>query len=138
MLQTHFEAPGNLADTLAAAWDSFELIQVTANHSADESADRRPELFAAFMFAASAAAQGGDAVGFAPSMLANPDQPPGWVDSGGDAGEVADKLARLAAVLASRLQSAAVQAGDPGDRRACGHAARQARHIGDLLGPPRR
>jgi len=49
--------------------------------------------------------------------------------------EVAGELAGLVSILGTRLRAAAAQADDPGDRRACEHAAREAGRICDLLAP---
>jgi hypothetical protein len=131
-LEARLGAAGTVADTLAVAWDIFELVQVVANGCAD----RDPGLFAAFLFTAAAAAEGRDAAGFAPSM---PDTPgplvgqPDWDRI--SVGEIADQLAALAGALGRRLELAAGRAGDPGDRRGCAHAARQAHQIHELLAP---
>lgn len=133
-MRRRLDVTGDLADTLSASWDAFEFVQVAANAYAD----RTPELFAGFLFAAAAAAEGRDAVGFAPSMPADPGPPLDQVASRRDVDEIADELAGLAVVLDSRLQAAAMQAGDPEDRAACEHAAERAREIRDLLAPARR
>jgi hypothetical protein len=131
-LRVRLGAVDGVADTFAAGWDTFELIQAVA----DDCADRAPDTFAAFMFAAASAAEGRDAVGFAPSMPAGPGMPVGHPGSGaGDTHEIADKLVGLVSALGTRLQAAAGQAEDPGDRRACEHAAREADRIRALLAP---
>jgi hypothetical protein len=132
VLRARLSAAGTVADTLAVAWDIFELVQTVANGCAD----RDPGVFAAFLFTAAAACEGRDAAGFAPSI---PDVPgisvdqPGW-DAASTA-EIAGQVAALMAVLGRRLELAAGQAADPGDRRACVHAARQAGQIRALLAP---
>jgi hypothetical protein len=134
MMYKRLGVAADLAGALVAAWDCFAVVQETA----DGCADRAPELFAAFLFAAAAAAEGREAVGFAPSMPASPGPPTGPIAPGHDAQEIAGQLAGLAAVLHSTLQTAALQAGAPDDRQACQHAAAQALLIGDLLAPARR
>jgi hypothetical protein len=134
VMQERLGAAGNLADTLAAAWDAFGFVQAAA----DGCAGQAPELFAAFLFAAAAAAEGRDTVGFAPSMPAEPGGPAGQVASGRGVDEIADELAGLAAVLDRRLQAAATWADNRADCQACKQAAGQARIIGDLLAPARR
>jgi hypothetical protein len=121
-----------VAEVLAVAWDIFDLVQVVASGCAD----REPGLFAAFLFTAAAAAEGRDAAGFAPSIPdgpGTPASPPQWVAL--KTPEIADLVAALADALGRRLELAAGQAADPGDRRACEHAARQAHQIHALLAP---
>jgi hypothetical protein len=132
MLRARLSAAATVVDTLTVAWDIFEFIQTVA----DGCADREPELFAAFLFAMAAAAEGRDAAGFAPSM---PDAPGVSVASSAwgtiDLLEIAGQLAGLAGALEGRLAVAAGCAGDAGDRRACEHAAGQAGQIRVLLTP---
>jgi hypothetical protein len=129
-LWARLAAADEVADMLAAGWDTFELVQAVA----DDYADRAPDTFAAFMFAAVSAAEGRDALGFAPSMPTSPGTSVGYARSDvGDAREIADELADLVSALKTRLQAATGQADDPGDRRACEHAAREAGRICDLL-----
>ena len=129
-LRVRLGVAGCIGDTLAAGWDTFELVEVVAN----DYADRAPDTFAAFLFAAAFAADGRDAVGFAPSMPACPGIPAGFAVSGsGDMCEVVRELAGLVSTLGTRLQAAVHQAGSPGDRRACERAAREAGRICDLL-----
>jgi len=129
-LRVRLSAAGTVADTLAVAWDIFELVQVVANGCAD----REPNLFAAFLFTAAAAAEGRDAAGFAPSIPDTPGMPVSplqWDVT--TVAEIADQLAALAGVLGRKLELAAGQAADPEDRRACAHAARQAHQVHELL-----
>lgn len=133
-MRARLGAADGVADMLAAGWDAFELVQAVA----DDYADREPGMFAAFMFTAASAAEGRDAVGFAPSMPCNPSAPASQAGpDAGDAHEVAGELAGLTSALGSRLQAAAGEAEDPGDRHACQYAAREADRIGHLLGPDR-
>jgi hypothetical protein len=132
VMRARLGAAGNLADILAVGWDAFDLVQAVA----DSCADRSPGMFAAFLFAAVSAVEGRDACGFAPSIPAGPGMPAEQAGPGpGDVDEVAGVLGGLVAVLGSKLQAAAGQADDPGDRRACEHAVQQAGQIRDLLVP---
>ena len=123
------EADG-VAGVLAAGWEIFELIGGLAAACAEQAAD----LYPAFMFARSAAADGRNAIAFAPSAPAV-----GTAFSGdaelpaGEVSEVADALAGLASALSVRLQATARLAEDDGDRAACENAARDADRIGELL-----
>jgi hypothetical protein len=95
---------GSLAEILGAAYDAFEdLLAVIRRHQG-----RADGLFAAFVLAADAL----DAV----SVTA-----------------VAQQLASLGQMLASRLARAASRAADPGDRAACCQAAWHAASIQALL-----
>jgi hypothetical protein len=123
-------AVDGLADTLAVSWDCFELMQALT----DKHADQDPGMFAAFMFAAASATEGRDAIGLAPSLpsITGPSADHRERDPG-DPGKLADSLVGLTSELGATLLRAARQASDPGDRRACEHAARQASRIGELL-----
>jgi hypothetical protein len=134
VLRDRLDAAGCVTDTLAAGWDTFALVEVIA----DDYADRAPDKFAAFLFAAASAAEGRDSIGFAPSMPASPGIPIGFAESDSrDMCDVVGELADLVSILGTRLQAAAHRADSPGDRRACEHAARDAGRICDLLAPAR-
>jgi hypothetical protein len=134
MMRERLSAAEGVGNTLAAGWDAFELVQAVAS----ESAGLTPGMFPAFMFAAASAAEGRDAVGFAPSMPATPGQPACLTrPDSADAHQIADDLAGLVTALGLRLHAAADQAVDPGDRRACEDAGREADRIRHLLGPDR-
>ena len=119
-----------MAGVLAVSWDAFELVGALAAASAEQAID----LYPAFMFARGSAVSGRNAIAAAPSMPA--DRPP-WSGvaalSAGDAEEVADGLAGLAAALSARLREAARLAADDDDRIACESAALDADRIGELL-----
>jgi hypothetical protein len=51
------------------------------------------------------------------------------------AGQIADELAALAALLAQRLAEAGAQTAGEGDRAACQHATHAAADIHRLVGP---
>lgn len=114
----------DVAEILAAGWDIFALVALLAGEIAAEKA----ELFPVFMSVAAAAAEGRDAVGFAPSV---PGGPRG-VDASKEQSnwDVLMEAAELMPVLAAQLRAAAEAAGD---RQACEHAARQAERVGELL-----
>lgn len=126
-LHPHADMP----HVLGHAFDTFEAIRQLARRHEDQS----PDMFAAFMSAAVAAADGRDAILTADARpahtpgVAGPGQPP----SGTDQYQVADAIAASAAVLAVRLDHAAGLAGTSQDRRACRDAAAAARHIRRLL-----
>jgi hypothetical protein len=115
---------------LAAAWDTFELVQATASADAAES----PDLYPAFTFARGAAVNGRNALAFAPSL---PPLPRGAAhDPPKPAGEVyqtADALAGLASALSIRLRETAELATATADRSACENAASDADRITQLL-----
>jgi hypothetical protein len=122
------------AAALAAGWDAFELLAATA----DECADRADAMFAAFMMAIAAAADGRDALAAAPSLPPEPEveaeaeaAPPAAVP--GDVAQVVAGLAGLAADLTACLSAAVQAAAGITDRTACERAAREAGRIHDLL-----
>jgi hypothetical protein len=134
MMRERVGAAEGVGEALAAGWDAFELVQAVAS----QSADLAPDMFPAFMFAAASAAEGRDAVGFAPSMPASLGEPARLTGpESADAHQVADELADLVTALGVRLHAAAHHAVDPGDRHACAHAASEADRIRHLLGPDR-
>ena len=117
------------SDTLSVALDAFGVLLSCCR----DSQDRSVELFPAFAFAATAAAEGRHVVLTAPSL---PDQ--GLVTSRaagvqGDVEVIADALAGLAGALSAYLSAAARHARDPGDRAACHDAAEQAGQVQALL-----
>ena len=125
------EANG-LAAVLDAACDGFEnMVSVLWDHI-----DPTEALFIPLLTAATCAADGRDAVLFAPFLppRRRSATPPAETEPGmGSADEVAAAVARLCDLLASRLAEAAVGAADHGDQAACHDAARYARQIHDVL-----
>lgn len=120
----------SLPQLLAAGFDAFEAIRLTAR----DCQDRVPALFAAFMTTADAAVDGREALTIAPSLPPGGDTGPGVATpTGADAGKTADALAALAAVLCDRLTVAAATADRPGDRAACQDAAAAAGRICQLM-----
>jgi hypothetical protein len=119
-----------LPETLAAGFDAFEAIRMSARAWQD----RVPELFAAFMTAADAAVGGREALTIAPSLPhAGGAEPGNAVAAGADPGQAADVLAAIASALRDRLTSAAALADLPGDRAACQDAAQAAGRICQLM-----
>lgn len=115
--------------TLAAAQAAFELLLVTCH----ECQKRHDELFAVFVFAAAAAADGGIILSLAPST------PPrrAVLQTDGpltDPSElVASTLGGMASVLSARLYAASRRPGNRFDQNACRDAAREAARIHQLL-----
>jgi hypothetical protein len=119
-----------LPEVLDAGFDAFEAIRITARACQDQV----PGLFAAFMTAADVAVDGREALITAPSLPRRR----GTLCGGGasaeaNAGQAADVLAELAAVLRERLAAAAEQANLPGDQVACRDAASAAARICQLM-----
>jgi hypothetical protein len=122
----------DLTAVMDAAYDAFEeLLAVIREHE-----DPANGLFAACMFAAASAANGRDAILFAPSLPPSrtagrpaPEEaePEGTVEA------AADAAADLGQLLADRLLEAGQAASDPGDRAACLTAAQSAGEICGLL-----
>lgn len=121
-----------LTAVMDAAYDAFEdLLAVIREHE-----DRANGLFATFMFAAASAANGRDAILFAPSLPpsrhANRPAPEGAAPDRA-VEDAADAAAGLGRLLAGRLLEAGQAASDPGDRAACLTAAQCAGEISGLL-----
>jgi hypothetical protein len=129
-IEARLRQAGSLPETLAAGFDAFEVIRMTAR----DWQDRAPGLFAAFMTAADAAVDGREALTIAPSLPpADGAAPGGAVAAGIHPGQVVEVLAALATTLRDRLTHAAVGALLPGDRAACEDAAKAAGRICQLM-----
>jgi hypothetical protein len=128
------EQAAGLAAVLGAAYEAFEGMRREFRACEDPASG----WFAAFVMAAAAAADGRDAVAFAPSMPAQPRGRTAKTGRGLAAGESAERVASGAAGRSQRLAEclarAAGLASDRGDRDACEQAGRCAREIVDLLG----
>ena len=126
-------AAAGLPEVLESAWRAFECMLAEAEAEALE--DPPTRLFPAFVLAATAAANGRDAVLRAPSLPWPPrDTPPGGqAGEPGESAQAAWALASLSQVLIFRLEIAAGSAASSGDRDACRYAAGRARAIYDLL-----
>ena len=122
----------SLAAVLDAAHGAFEdMLSVIRAHE-----DLDDGMFIPLVMAAASAADGRNAIAFAPSL------PPHRLHQGtteeqihdpGPVQAIASELAALSELLATRLTEAARSASDPGDRTACADAARSARDIQALL-----
>jgi hypothetical protein len=93
-------------------------------------------MFIPLVIAAASAADGRNAIAFAPSLPPHRLHPPPAREPSLEPGtvqEIAGRLAALSALLATRLADAATSALDPDDRTACADAACSARDIHALL-----
>jgi hypothetical protein len=126
------EQAGDLSALLEAAHQVF-VAALTALRAHEDPAS---VWFGRFVMAAASAADGRDAVIFAPSMPVHrahatrgtgEDSPVATVDT------VAGDIASLCGLAAVRLANAASQTADPADQAACVRAARCARRICELL-----
>ncbi len=120
-----------LAPILAGAHEAFGAMLAAIRSQEDPATG----FFAAFMMAAALAADGRDAVAFAPAMpprRGHNAQVPEDV-SAETAGQIAGAVVDLSSLVAVRLAQAAGQATDPDDREACRRAAWCTRGIQDLM-----
>jgi len=122
-----------LPELLDAAYDAFEdMLTVIRRHDEPDG-----EWFIPMVVAAASAANGRDAVGWAPSLPSRrlrPEQSEGHAGHPVTAQAAAAWLAGLGEILAGRLAAAAPSAARPGDRAACRDAARYARDVHVLMG----
>jgi hypothetical protein len=115
-----------LLDTAHAAFEG--LLSAT-----EERQDPASGMFAQFVYAATCAANGRDAILFAPSLPSRPLHPADTsVDGSGSSSDVQD-LAALSEVLCHVLAQATAAVPGQEDQRACRHAARCAAEIHRLL-----
>jgi hypothetical protein len=133
-LSSALDDASSLPALLAAAQDAFEAIMAAAWRQADTPAG----FSTAMVYAATAAAEGRDAILAAPSL---PARPPAVRSASLDHGNltassILDVAAAITAVcdgLVRRLTAAARDALSPGDRAACRAALLHARDIRQLL-----
>jgi hypothetical protein len=122
-----------LAEVLDTAYDAFEQMLLAIRVHENPASG----LFAAFVMAAVSAADGRDAVGFAPSLPPRRGGGAPGDDNGpqarASAESIAEPVAGLSRPLAARLTQAGESAADPGDRAACADAVRCAESIYALL-----
>jgi hypothetical protein len=122
----------DLAAVLDAACDAFEeILSVIGDYE-----DAADDLAVPFLLAATQAANGRDAVLFAPSLPArrlHPADPPGEEPGRASAQEITSAVAGLCQLLAWRLAHTATTAIAAADRAACRDAARYARQAHALL-----
>ncbi|HUZ55041.1 MAG TPA: hypothetical protein VMU94_21260 [Streptosporangiaceae bacterium] len=128
--QARLETAEDLPTILNAAYEAFDaMLPVIHDHQ-----DPAGGSFVTFVMSATYAANGRDAVGFAPSLpsAAIPPAPEHPAEKG-SALEAATALASLSQLLASRLVSAGQRATTQSDRIACTVAAHQATRLWSLL-----
>ena len=122
-----------LAELLDAAYDAFEdMLTVIRRHD-----DPGSGWFTAMVMAAASAANGRDAVGWAPSLplrRLHPDQPGEIAGRPQTAEAAAAWVASVCELLAGRLDVGAAPDADPGDVAACRDAAGYAREVHALMG----
>ncbi len=122
--QQRLQHAAGLPAIFDAAYGAFEdMLSAIRAHQ-----DPASGLFAAFTMAAASAADGRDAVGFAPSLPPphGKDGPAGDESerAGQSAESAADAVAGLSRLLMTRLAEARKLSPDPGDRAACADAIR--------------
>jgi hypothetical protein len=131
--RARIEEAGDLPGLLGAAYGAFEdMLAVIRHHE-----ERDEGSFAAFVIAASAAANGRDCIAAAPSLqllaVTGPASGTDGLLAELTVVRVALTVAGLSELLAARLTAAAARAAHPDDRTACTNAARQARRIWRLF-----
>ena len=124
------EAADDLASILYAAYDAFEFMLPVIEGQQDPASGA----FTDFVMAAAYAADGRDALAFAPSLRAVALGETTVVTCSPSALAAATALAALSRLLADRLGTAAISAANPADRSACVAARRQASRIATMLG----
>lgn len=129
-----FQAARSLPATLDAACDAFQAI-LTVIAACEDTTSTGTAI--TLLFAATQAANGRDAVLFAPSLppcALHPPAPAG--ERRGDAQDIKAAIAGLAEMLAGGLGHTAVTQAGGADRAACHDAAACATRIHDLLTRP--
>jgi hypothetical protein len=130
-LHERLQSAVGIAAVLDAAHDAFdEMLPII--RAREEPGDG---LFIPLVMAAASAAEGRNAIIFAPSLPPRRLHPATRAAELGDASAeaITAELAGLSELLAARLADAARGAPDPGDQAACRNAARFARDIPSLL-----
>jgi hypothetical protein len=126
------EQADSLIAVLDAAHDAFEdMLSVTRVHE-----DPEDGMFIPLVMAAASAADGRDAIAFAPSLpprRIHPATAGKQPHEDGPVQAITSGLAALSELLARRLTEAARSAPIPADQTACTDAARSARDIQALL-----
>jgi hypothetical protein len=131
-VRDRLEQADDLPVLLEAAHQAF-AVALTALRACEDPAS---VWFGRFVMAAASAADGRDALIFAPSMpahRAHATERTGEDSSAGTADTIAGDIASLCGSAAVRLAEATSQAANPGDKAACVRAARCARRICELL-----
>jgi hypothetical protein len=114
---------------LDTAYAAFELLLTAIEEHENPAAG----MFAQFVFAATQAANGRDAIVFAPSLPTHPLRPAGTAVDGEGSGIDAQDIVALSKVLRQVLVHAASMVPGRGDRVACQEAGRCAAAIHRLL-----
>jgi hypothetical protein len=114
---------------LDTAYAAFEALL----SAAEERQDPASGMFAQFVYAATAAANGRDAILFAPSLPVRPLHPADTGINGRGSGSELQDLATLSEVLCHVLSQATAAKPGHEDQKACRHAARCAVEIHRLL-----
>ena len=126
------EQADGLPAVLDAACEAFhEMLPVIRAHE-----DPGSGWFTAFVMAGTCAANGRDAILFAPSLppkRLHPLPADTTAPGQGSVGTIAGVVASLSGLLAARLAQAAASTPDPRDREACQRAAGYARDLQSLL-----
>jgi hypothetical protein len=123
------ESASGLGSILDAACDGFEQMLPVIEDQQDPASGA----FTAFVMAGAYAANGRDALLFAPSLPRLSGAQASGPGKDWQALEAALALTRLSQVLAQRLGAAAGVAGDVADRRACVRGRREADRLARLL-----
>jgi hypothetical protein len=118
-----------LPAVLDTAYAAFELLL----SAIEEHEDPATGMFTPFVFAATQAANGRDALLFAPSLPARPLFPADTTASGQGSGTDLPDMVALSVVLSDVLTQAADAVPGRDDRSACLHGARSAAAIHRLL-----
>lgn len=129
-IRDRLQEDDGLPALLDAAYAAFELLLTAIEDHEDPASG----MFAQFVFAATQAANGRDAILFAPSLPARPLHPAGATVNRRDSGTCLQDIVTLSKVLCHVLAQAAAD-GVPSreDQAACRHAARSAAAIYRLL-----
>jgi hypothetical protein len=123
------EASRDLPAILDAACSAFEVMLPVIHEQQDPASGA----FTTFVMAAAYAANGRDALLFAPCMLTTSSGPPDGDHQHLPARETALRLTGLSRLIRARLADAAELAADEADRRACRNAQREAGRLVALL-----
>ena len=123
------ESATGLSAILDAGYDGFELMLPLIEDQQDPDSG----MFGVFVRAAACAANGRDALLFAPSLSPFSPRPPHAPLPGWPACQAATALAQLSRALTGRLGAAARLAAGDADRRACADGQREAHRLTQLL-----
>jgi hypothetical protein len=129
-IRDRLQEDSGLPSLLDAAYAAFELLLTAI----EEYENPATGMFAQFVFAATHAANGRDAILFAPSLPARPLRPADTTANGQRSGVEVQDIVLLSKVLCHALAQAAAET-VPGrdDQAACRHAARSAAAVHRLL-----